>query len=264
MLNIEPNLSMPTSTFLVCPVTSFLGAEISGVDVSDEISPNTLAQLNEALIQHQLLILRNQDLTVEQQIAFSAHFGELERFSPHPHYLNYPEIFPVSNHEEDGYLNVGHYWHHDGSFLETPTYLSLFYFLKAPLKGGDFLFTNMYLAYETLSDSLKQQVEHLETIHRNGIVHSLVRKHPVTQRKALYINMGLTTGIVGFSHDESVWLIRDLNRHLNRSEFVYRHKLQIGDLIICDNASVAHFATYADPQYPQLQRRTTICGTVRF
>jgi alpha-ketoglutarate-dependent taurine dioxygenase len=140
----------------------------------------------------------------------------------------------------------------------------LFYFLKAPLQGGDFLFANMYLAYETLPEKLKQQVESLETIHRNGVVHSLVRSHPITRRKALYINMGLTVGIIGFSHKESVWLMRDLNRHLNRPEFVYRHKLQVGDLIICDNASVAHFATYADPQYPQLQHRTTICGTVRF
>jgi taurine dioxygenase len=256
---------MPIHTEIaVRPLTSFLGAEIEGVDASRAISTDMLTQLNAALIESQLLVLRYQTLTVEQQITFSANFGELEQFSPHPHYPHHREIFPVSNREEDGYLNVGHYWHHDGSFLEAPTHLSLFYFLKAPLKGGDFLFTNMYLAYETLPESLKQQVESLETIHRNGVVHSLVRSHPITGRKALYINMGLTVGIVGFSHEESVWLIRDLNRHLNRSEFVYRHKLQVGDLIICDNASVAHFATYADPQYPQLQRRTTVAGTVRF
>ncbi|NJK51809.1 MAG: TauD/TfdA family dioxygenase [Leptolyngbyaceae cyanobacterium SU_3_3] len=248
----------------VRPLTSFLGAEIEGVDAARAISTDMLTQLNEALIESQLLVLRNQTITVEQQIAFSRNFGELEQFSPHPHYQKHPEIFPVSNRQEDGYLNVGHYWHHDGSFLETPTRLSLFYFLKAPLKGGDFLFTNMYLAHETLPETLKQQVEPLETLHNNGVVHSLVRSHPITGRKALYINMGLTVGIVGLSHEESVWLIRDLNRHLNRPEFVYRHKLQVGDLIICDNASVAHFANYADPQYPQLQRRTTVCGTVRF
>lgn len=256
---------MPTQAEIVVrPLTSFLGAEIEGVDASTAISTDVLTRLNDALIDHQLLLLRNQCLTVEQQISFSRYFGELEQFSPHPHYQQYPEIFPVSNREEDGYLNVGHYWHHDGSFLETPTQLSLFYFLKAPLKGGDFLFTNMYHAYETLEKLLKQQVEALKTIHRNGVVHALVRSHPLTGRKALYINMGLTVGIVGFSHEESVWLIRDLNRYLNRPEFVYRHKLQVGDLIICDNASVAHFATYADPQYPQLQLRTTIRGTVRF
>jgi taurine dioxygenase len=256
---------MPTQTeFVVRPLTSFLGAEIEGVDTSKAVSADVLTQFNEALTQSQLLVLRNQILTVEQQIAFSASFGELEQFSPHPRYQKHREIFPVSNRQEDGYLNVGHYWHHDGSFLETPTRLSLFYFLKAPLKGGDFLFTNMYLAYETLPEQLKQQVEHLETLHNNGVAHSLVRSHPMTGRKALYINMGLTVGIVGFSHEESVWLIRDLNRHLNRPEFIYRHQLQAGDLIICDNASVAHFATYADPQYPQLQRRTTVCGTVRF
>jgi taurine dioxygenase len=256
---------MPTHTEIaIRPLTSFLGAEIEGVDASSAISTDVLTQLNESLMESQLLVLRNQTLTVEQQIAFSRNFGELEQFSPHPHYPQHREIFPVSNREEEGYLNVGHYWHHDGSFLEAPTRLSLFYFLKAPIETGDFLFTNMYLAYETLPEARKQQVESLETIHRNGIVHSLVRSHPITERKALYINMGLTTGIVGLSHEESVWLIRDLNRHLNRPEFVYRHKPQVGDLIICDNASVAHFATYADPQYPQLQRRTTICGSVRF
>jgi taurine dioxygenase len=256
---------MPTPTEIaVRPLTSFLGAEIAGVDASSAISTNVLTQLNETLIASQLLVLRNQTLTVEQQIAFSRNFGELEQFSPHPLYPQHREIFPVSNREEEGYLNVGHYWHHDGSFLETPTRLSLFYFLKAPIETGDFLFTNMYLAYETLPEARKLQVESLETIHRNGIVHSLVRSHPITERKALYINMGLTTGIVGLSHEESVWLIRDLNRHLNRPEFVYRHKPQVGDLIICDNASVAHFATYADPQHPQLQRRTTVAGIVRF
>lgn len=256
---------MPMQTeILVHPLTSFLGTEIKGIDSSRTLSTDTLKDLNDTLIKHQLLVLRNQTLTVEQQITFSANFGELEQFNPHPQYQKYPEIFPVSNCQEDGYLNVGHYWHHDGSFLEMPTYLSLFYFLKAPQKGGDFLFTNMYLAYEALPEKLKQQVESLKTIHRNGVVHLLVRSHPITGRKALYINMGLTVGIVGFSHEESVKLIRDLNRHLNRPEFVYRHQLQVGDLIICDNASVAHFATYADPQYPQLQRRTTICGTVKF
>jgi taurine dioxygenase len=256
---------MSTQTEIaVRSLTSFLGAEIEGVNASIAISTDVLAQLNDALIESQLLVLRHQTLTVEQQIAFSGNFGELEQFSSHPHYPRHREIFPVSNREEDGYLNVGHYWHHDGSFLETPTRLSLFYFLKAPVEGGDFLFTNMYLAYETLPELLKQQVESLETIHRNGVVHSLVRSHPITGRRSLYINMGLTTGIVGFSHEESVWLIRDLNRHLNRPEFLYRHKPQVGDLIICDNGSVAHFATYADPQYPQLQRRTTVCGTVRF
>lgn len=256
---------MPSQTEIVVrSLTSFLGSEIQGVDASKTLSTDTLTNLNDALIKHQLLVLRNQTLTVEQQIAFSANFGKLEQFSPHPHYQRHPEIFPVSNREEEGYLNVGHYWHHDGSFLENPTSLSLFYFLKAPLKGGDFMFTNMYLAYATLPEELKQQVESLKTIHRNGVVHSLVRSHPLTGRKALYINMGLTVGIVGLSHEESVWLIRDLNRHLNRPEFVYRHKLQVKDLIICDNASVAHFATYADSQYPQLQHRTTICGTVQF
>jgi taurine dioxygenase len=248
----------------VRPLTSFLGAEIEGVDASRAISTDVLTQLNESLVESQLLVLRNQNLTAEQQIAFSSNFGELEQFSPHPHYPQHREIFPVSNREEEGYLNVGHYWHHDGSFLETPTRLSLFYFLKAPIETGDFLFTNMYLAYETLPEARRRQVESLETIHRNGIVHSLVRSHPITDRKALYINMGLTTGIVGLSHEESVWLIRDLNRHLNRPEFVYRHKPKVGDLIICDNTSVAHFATYADPQYPQLQRRTTVAGTIRF
>jgi N-ethylmaleimide reductase len=163
---------MPTQTEIVVrPLTSFLGAEIESVDASRAILPGVLTQLNDALIKSQLLVLRNQTLTVEQQIAFSVNFGELEQFSPHPHYPQHREIFPVSNQAEDGYLNVGHYWHHDGSFLETPTHLSLFYFLKAPLKGGDFLFTNMYLAYETLPEALKQQVESLETIHRNGVVH---------------------------------------------------------------------------------------------
>ncbi|MFB2981859.1 TauD/TfdA dioxygenase family protein [Microseira sp. BLCC-F43] len=118
---------MPTQTEIVLrPLTSFLGAEIQGVDASKALSTNTLTGLNDALIKHQLLVLRHQTLTVEQQIAFSANFGKLEQFSPHPNYYKYPEIFPVSNRQGEGYLNVGHYWHHDGSFLERPTYCFTF------------------------------------------------------------------------------------------------------------------------------------------
>ena len=245
-------------------LTEFLGAEATGLALSQPLDGKTFREIRKAFTEHQLLVFRNQTLTPAQQIAFSQNFGELERFPTHSSQPDYPEIFPVSNRSETGYVNVGHYWHHDGSFLVTPTSTSLFYFIQADQQTGDFLFTNMYTAYETLPEDLKQQVEGLQTVHGNGVVHSLVRTHPVTGRKVLYINMGLTVGIIGLSRQEAIWLMRDLNRHLNRPAFVYHHKPQVGDLIVCDNASVAHFATYADKKYPQTQHRTTVQGTLTF
>ena len=262
MVSIEEKKS--GSPLPLSRLTPFLGAEVSGIDLSVATDSDTFNAIRDAFAEHQLLVFRNQTLTPEQQIAFSSNFGEVETFQPHPSIPDYPEIFPVSNSESHGWSNVGHYWHHDGSFLEVPTSVSLFYFLQAPQQGGDFLFTNMYTAYETLPEKLNKQIEGLKTVHRNGVIHSLVRTHPVTQRKALYINMGLTVGIVDLSREESIKIIRDLNKHLNRPEYVYRHQLQVGDLIVCDNASVAHFATYADQKYSQLQHRTTVRGTVTF
>jgi taurine dioxygenase len=95
------------SPIVIHAIAQFLGAEISGIDASKLILSDVLTQLKSALIEHQLLVLRNQNLNVEQQIVFCRNFGELETFSPHPQYLKYPEIFPVSNRQEDGYLNVG-------------------------------------------------------------------------------------------------------------------------------------------------------------
>lgn len=118
------------------------------------------------------------------------------------------------------------------------------------------------LSISRLTPFLGAEVSGIDLSVATDSVHSLVRTHPVTQRKALYINMGLTVGIVDLSREESIKIIRDLNKHLNRPEYVYRHQLQVGDLIVCDNASVAHFAPYADQKYSQLQHRTTVRGTV--
>ncbi|BAC90621.1 TauD/TfdA dioxygenase family protein [Gloeobacter violaceus] len=253
-----------TALFSVTRLAPHLGAEITGLDLSRPTVPKTLALIRYALVEHQLLVFPGQTLTPIQQIALSRAFGEVEIFSPHPATADFPEIFPVSNDPRRGHPDVGRYWHHDGSFRKQATRLSFFYFREASEWVGDFLFSNSYLAYESLDRDVQQSFEPLITVHSNGVRHALVPTHPLTGRKLLYINLGLTAGVVGMAKQDYIKLAGFINRHLSRPEFTLRHKPRPGDLILCDNHSVAHNATYAPPDQLQLQHRTTVYGTVEF
>jgi taurine dioxygenase len=277
-----------------------LGAEIAGVDLSKPVDEATFRAVEAAFLENQVVVLRGQRLTEEQHIAFSRRFGELEihvlKQYLHP---RHEEILLISNVIEDGkpigIADAGQYWHTDLSYVAAPSRCSLLYALEVPVENGetkgDTLFASAVAAYEALPEAMKRRLAPLRAIHRYGdryermkktggirvelsdeqrqrvpdVTHPVVRTHPKTGRKSLYVNEGFTAGIADMPEEESRVLLAELFEHVKKPEFIYRHKWQVGDLLMWDNCSVQHLAV-ADYALPLRRRmhRTTVRGTVPF
>lgn len=281
------------------PSGSALGAEILGVDLSDEMDEATFRAIERALHNHEVIVFRNQRLTPEQHIAFSRRFGELEhhvrqdRCRP-----GYPEIFVVSNIIENGKAigsqDAGFFWHSDLCYAEKPSRGSLFYAHEVPMEDGeprgDTLFSSMTAVYEALPDETKDKLAGRKAVNsyihgysRNrksgprpelseeqkrktpDLEHPAVRTHPDTGKKCLFVNEGYTTRIVGLDKAESDALLAELFAMIASPRFVYRHRWQVGDFLIWDNCATQHRAVL-DYELPQRRRmeRTTVCGGVPF
>lgn len=285
--------TMSLSVRRLCPA---LGAEIAGVNIGQPIDDDTCGRIRGALNEHGILLFRHADITPEQHIAFSKRFGPLASHVVdgfrHP---DHPEIFVVSNVKEQGKLKgaiyAGQYWHSDLSYVKDPSLGSLLHCHEMPEIGGDTLFANMYLAYDTLSASMKQFLGGLNAVHDYSnaytkyfsklkdrppltaeqkakvpaVEHPVVRTHPETGRKLLYVNPGFTTGIVGMPEEESGPVLEFLFRHSTRPEFVYRHKWQVHDLIFWDNRCTMHYALADyDTSVRRHMYRTTLAGDAPF
>lgn len=247
------------------PFPAPFGAEVLNVAPATSLDSETLAAIKQALVQYHILLFRGRPLTPAEQVAFSHQFGELEDYPPHfTNTTNFPEIIRISNVPEEGYTNIGAYWHHDGSYQEKVTDLSFFHLLKVPDQGGDTVFADMHAAYEALPTEIKEMVEPLQTVHNNGTVHALVRRHPVSGRKALYLSTNLVGSIRGMDNDESRGLLDYLTRHISRPEGTYTQRWRTGDLMIVDNASVVHRAARFESKLPRLLQRTTTRGCQLF
>lgn len=284
----------PSMPLTIRPLSRAGGAEVSGVDLARPVPDHDVAQLERALGEHGILLFRGADLTPAQHIDFSRHFGPLESHVVGEFNLaDHPEIFVVSNVKEGGKLKgavyAGQYWHSDLSYMRKPSLGSLLLCHEMPEIGGDTMWANMYLAYETLSEVMKRFLDTLHAVHDYShaydtyfahlkerppltpeqraktppVEHPLVRTHPVTSRKALYVNPGFTTGIVGMPREESQPILDFLFRHATRPEFVYRHKWRIHDLIFWDNRCTMHYAlSDYDFSVRRHMHRTTIAGDV--
>ena len=264
--------------FTVKPLSPALGAEIEGLDLAEPLAANVFQDLHRAWLAHDgLLVIRDQQITPEQQIIFSRRFGplfgEADQFQATVHkYLlpGQPAIYRVSNKTVDGVpqgrAKAGNYWHSDVSFRERPASASLLYAIEIPPLGGDTLFADMYQAYEALSEAMKKLLAGLRATHdfsvaaassgtytaeqldnddfdgSNRFIHPLVITHPDSGRKALFVNPGFTAALVGFSSAESAALLEYLYGHAVSPEFVYRHRWRTNDLVIWDNRSVMHYA----------------------
>jgi taurine dioxygenase len=181
----------------ITPLAVGFGAEIDGVDLR-RADHGTAELLRSALLEYGLLVIRGQSFTPAEQVAASQLFGSLETFPTMRGQLpGWPEIFRVASRPEDGHVEVGRYWHSDGSFREDPTPVSFWYSEVQSAEGGDTLFTDMQRAYAELQPEIQQEFAGLSTAHRNGVVHPLVLRHPHTQIPLLYLNMGLTAGVLG-------------------------------------------------------------------
>ena len=271
------------------------GAEIA-CDLALDINEATFREIEAAFHDNIVVVFRRQNLSNEQQIEFSRRFGELEIHIIKKYLLpGYPEILLISNIRDErgehiGLADAGFTWHSDTSYRRRPSRCSLLYAKEVPQRGGqplgDTIFANAIAAYEALTESMKKRLAGLKAIHRYSarrrvadsprpkltqaqldetpdIAHPIVRTHPYTGRKSLYVTAGECVGIEGMPEDEAVDLIAELDTHCTRPEFLYRHKWQVGDLLMWDNTSSMHLAicNYALPER-RLMHRTTVIGTV--
>jgi len=280
-----------------------VGAEIVGVDLSHDVDAATFEQIRNAYYEHSVVVFRGQHLTPAQQIAFSRRFGDLEIHVLKQYLLpGCPEILVISNILEDG-TPIGladadrvAVWHTDTSYRKAPSAGSALYALEVPRNDagevvGDTLFASTFLAYDALSADMRRRLSGLKAVHhmtkgydreadapptrikyddsqRSEIpdqAHPIIRTHPVTGRRCIYINKLCVTGIVGMPENESAPLLEEIYAHCTRPEFIYRHKWRVGDLLMWDNCSLQHLAVqdYALPQRRRMHR-TTIAGSVPF
>ncbi|NKB59507.1 MAG: TauD/TfdA family dioxygenase [Alphaproteobacteria bacterium] len=276
--------------FEIRPLSNALGAEIIGLDLSQPLDDATFSTVHAAHLEHMVLVFRDQQLTPEQHILFSRRFGDLSGHVFDQFLLpGYPEILKVSNKKRDdgefaGLPQAGRRWHSDLSYTATPSLGSLLYALEIPPEGGDTLFNNMYRAYETLPESTKVRLEGRKAEYLLGSArkyytaeerppltpeqlakvppahHPVVRTHPETGRKALYVSHSHTVRILDMDEAESEALLAELTEHSVQPEFVYRHKWRLRDLVFWDNRCCMHIAEPPPPEYGRHMHRTTVVG----
>ena len=262
-----------------------LGAEVMGVDLSRPLDADTVGALDALWDEHLVLLFRGQDIRPDDHLAFTRRFGTPTLF-PNNNLEGYPEILRVTNRSINGKpsntRNTGRNWHSDHTWTDAPAKGSLLRCVERPEVGGDTLFTNLGLAYETLSPKLREIVDGLEAVHDYNliagldvrdpvyvaemkrryppVVHKCVQVHPGTGRRFLFVGDRVRT-FVGMTEEESQPLLRLLVRHATRAEFTYRHAWRVGDLMMWQNLYTMHFAPADfDQSQPRDMHRTTLKG----
>lgn len=269
------------------PIKSILGAEVAGVDLSRPLSNAAFNAIHDAFNRHSVLVFRDQYLTPEQHIAFSRRFGPLMIHVFTEDLLEgHPEIYRLSNVVIDGQRqgrpDAGQYWHSDLTYEERPSLGSVMYALEVPPVGGDTMFVSTAHAFEQLSPVMQNVLGGLTAIHEFGhafgrsnstsigvaqetldrrppVEHPVVRMHPGTGRKCLFVNPGFTVRIKGMTDTESAALLEFLYRHMTRPEWVLRHKWRKHDVVMWDNRALLHCGVGDyDAHTPRHMHRTTI------
>lgn len=282
------------------PTGAALGAEVQGVDLSQDIDDATFNQIVDLWHEHEVVFFRDQKLTPEQHVKFSRRFGELElhvrKDCCRP---GFHELFVVSNIFVDGKpigsQDAGLFWHSDLCYLQVPSRGSLFYALEVPRDNngkalGDTKFASATAAYNALPESTRQKIAGRKAVQsyakgyyrdRNAgpraplseaqqqrtpdVEHPIVRTHPVSGKKCLFVNEGYTKSIVGMPGHESDALLDELITHATRPEFIYQHSWRAGDFLLWDNCLVQHQAIH-DYKLPlrRHMERTTLTGSAPF
>jgi taurine dioxygenase len=270
--------------FQIRELAPSFAAEVLDIDLSDDHGPAQIEEIKQLWWNYGILVFRNQSLGEQAEARFSAKLGPLEIHLRHE-YLSRenPEILYVSNIVEDGreigiLSNTDVGWHYDQIYLPKPAVGSLLYAAELPKSGGVTFFADMITAFERLPDAIKRRLEgkravqsyaHFnraysvptdeeQTAMTQDIDHPVVRMHPYSGRKSLYVCAGMTTQIVGLARAESDELIAYLCEWCVRPEFVYRHEWRLGDALLWDNAATIHRRDPFDMSERRLMKRTTI------
>jgi len=274
---------MSYQTIEVRKVTPSIGAEISGVDLAGELSNRQVEEIRTAFLENQVIFFRDQTLTPEQHKAFGRHFGKLY-IHPEPRFPvpGHPELLTIKADETSKSV-AGEVWHSDVSCDPEPPLGSILHMHEIPANGGgDTAFASMYHAYDALSDAMKNFLAGLTAVHDGDRVyrgpkrenkpgkvypkaeHPVVRTHPDTGRKALFVNRYFTSHIVQLGAEESAGLLDTLYRHLESPVFQCRFKWQVGSLAFWDNRSAQHYAVWDYYPHRRFGYRVTVCGDKPF
>jgi taurine dioxygenase len=266
----------------VRPIAGALGAEVHGIDAARELEDDVVSELRQVWLDYGVIFLRDQALTPQQQLRFAQRFGEP---MPYPMLKGLPEcpfITPVVKLEHEK-VNFGGIWHSDTTYLERPPMASMLYALQVPPYGGDTMFASTYLAYESLSSGLKKLLDGLIGVstslkadasrtredalksagaENKAMVaeHPVVRTHPETGRKALYINVGHTSHFKGMTEAESAPLLGYLLQHITRPEFTCRFVWAVGSLALWDNRCTQHNPVNDYHGHRRVMHRITLAG----
>jgi taurine dioxygenase len=275
---------------------SVIGAEIDHLDLSQPLSDESFAAMEATFNERAVLCLRGQTLTAPQFIDFARRFGEVEKiFLSHYAHPQHPEILLVSNIKENGrdigHADAGRVWHSDMSYTALPPRATLLYAVEVPMENGVALgstqFASAAAAYDSLSEAMQTRLEGLRAVHQvagrrqqtgtgkqddhlrrqqPSVTHPVARTHPVTGRRCLYVSKGECQAIEGMEDGEALALIDELAERTVAPPFRYTHQWRVGDLLMWDNCSVQHLATfdYEWPRHRRLMHRITVGGSAPF
>jgi taurine dioxygenase len=266
------------------PIAGALGAEIGGIDLTQELDGETVSAIRRAWLEHLVIFFRGQRLTSEQFLGLARRFGEVVEYPFIKGIDGFPEITPVVKLEDEK-VNFGGLWHTDTAYLECPPMGTMLIAREVPTFGGDTLFANMYLAYETLSAGMRRLLDGLVAVNssakadvtktredriRDGAKadakpeyvaeHQVVRTHPETGRKALYVNGGHTVRFKDMTEAESTPLLAYLFAHQHRPEFTCRFRWEIGSIAFWDNRCTQHNPINDYHGHRRVMHRVTLAG----
>jgi alpha-ketoglutarate-dependent taurine dioxygenase len=265
-------------------IAGALGAEISGVDLAADLDDSTVRAIRQALLDHLVVFFRDQELPPDRFLAFAKRFGTPSEYPLIKGIEGYPDIIKVAKLEDET-VNFGGIWHSDTSYLERPSMATLLVAREVPPFGGDTLFANMYLAYESLSEGLRRVLDGLKAVNSSAKAdatrtredriksdptpqsrseflseHPVVRTHPETGRKALYVNVAHTVRFAGMTEEESAPLLQYLFRHQTRPEFTCRFSWRVGSLAFWDNRAAQHNPVNDYHGFRRIMHRITLAG----
>ena len=273
----------PLPPLVTRPLSPALGLEILGIDLSQPVTPVLASQLETAWHDGLIILLRDQKLSMEAQVRFAECFGPPAKIHTPGHRAGHDAVMLITNVRENGKL-IGAlpdgemHFHTDQCHQERPAKASMLYAIEIPSQGGNTLFANAYLAYETLPAEVQRRIEGRKAINAydydnasmkrgtklgDGVPHyshPVVRTHPATGRKALYVNRLMTVAIEGMPEAESDELLNLLFDHQEQRQFVYEHVWRVGDILMWDNRCTLHARTDFSAAERRLLRRVTILG----